>query len=85
MNESSSLSIGTFWLGFRRVAHHCGCLRSRPALFALRLNVNETLKSGSRGTTGGRGHRRFRQALIVGQFALAMVLLAGAALYVRGR
>ncbi len=55
-----------------------------PALFALRLNVNDTLKSGSRGMTGGRGHRRFRHALIIGQFALAMVLLAGATLYIRG-
>jgi putative ABC transport system permease protein len=54
-----------------------------PALFALRLNVNDTLKSGARGMTGGRGHQRFRNALIVGQFALAMVLLAGAALYIR--
>ena len=54
-----------------------------PALFALRLNVNDTLKSGARGTTGGRGHQRFRHSLIVGQFALAMILLAGAALYVR--
>ena len=55
-----------------------------PALFALRLNVNDTLKSGARGMTGGRGHQRFRHALIVGQFALAMVLLTGAALFVRG-
>lgn len=55
-----------------------------PALFALRLDVNDTLKSGARGTTDGRGHQRFRQVLIVGQFALAMVLLAGAALFVRG-
>ena len=55
-----------------------------PALFALRLNVAETLKSGGRGATGGRGHRRFRHALIVAQFALAMVLLTGAALYMRG-
>ena len=55
-----------------------------PALFALRLNVTETLKSGGRGTTGGRGHRRFRHALIVAQFAFAMVLLTGAALYMRG-
>jgi predicted permease len=54
-----------------------------PALFALRLNVNDTLKSGARGTTGGRGHQRFRHGLIVGQFALAMVLLAGAAMYAR--
>ncbi|HVF70292.1 MAG TPA: ABC transporter permease [Chthoniobacterales bacterium] len=54
-----------------------------PALFALRLKVNETLKSGARGMTGGRGHRRFRHALIVGQFALAMTLLAGATMYTR--
>src|ERR1041384_6911235 len=54
-----------------------------PALFALRLNLNDTLKSGARGMTGGRGHQRFRHALIIGQFALAMVLLAGAALYIR--
>jgi len=55
-----------------------------PALFALRLDLNSTLKSGGRGTTGSRGHQRFRHFLIVGQFALAMVLLAGAALYGRG-
>src|SRR5205814_1872052 len=55
-----------------------------PALFAMRLNVNDTLKSGARGMTGGRGHQRFRHGLIVGQFALAMVLLAGAALFARG-
>jgi putative ABC transport system permease protein len=55
-----------------------------PALFALRLDPNATLKSGSRGTTGDRGHRRFRQFLIAGQFTFAMVLLAGAALFVRG-
>jgi predicted permease len=55
-----------------------------PALFAMQLNVNDTLKSGARGMTGGRGHRLFRHILIVGQFALALVLLAGAALYIRG-
>jgi predicted permease len=55
-----------------------------PALFVQRLDLNNTLKSGARGMTGDRGHRRFRQILIVGQFALAMVLLAGAALFVRG-
>ncbi len=55
-----------------------------PALFAARLDVNDTLKSGGRGMTGGRGHQLFRSGLIVGQFALAMVLLAGAALFIRG-
>jgi len=55
-----------------------------PALFALRLDLNATLKSGGRGATGGRGHRRLRHLLIVGQFSLAMILLAGAALFARG-
>jgi putative ABC transport system permease protein len=55
-----------------------------PALFALRLDLNSALKSGARGAIGDRGHRRFRNALIVGQFALAMVLLGGAAVFMRG-
>jgi putative ABC transport system permease protein len=55
-----------------------------PALFAMRLDPGDSLKTGTRGSVGGRGHRRFRQALIVGQFALAMVLLAGAGLFIRG-
>jgi predicted permease len=55
-----------------------------PALFVHRLDLNTALKSGGRGATAGRGHNRFRQALIVGQFALAMVLLAGAGMFVRG-
>lgn len=55
-----------------------------PALFALRLDLNETLKSGGRGAVGGPGHVRLRHALIVGQFALAMVLLGGATLFIRG-
>ena len=55
-----------------------------PALFALRLDLNAVLKSGGRGSHGGTGHQRFRQLLIVGQFALAMILLTGAALFIRG-
>jgi putative ABC transport system permease protein len=55
-----------------------------PALFTVRLDPNIALKSGSRGLTGDRGHQRFRNTLIVGQFALATVLLAGASMFVRG-
>ncbi|MDB6115892.1 MAG: macB 2, partial [Lacunisphaera sp.] len=55
-----------------------------PALFAMRLDLNGTLKSGGRGTVGGRGHQRFRQLLIVGQFAIAMILLAAAGVQIRG-
>lgn len=55
-----------------------------PALFALRLDLNTTLKSGGRGATGSRAHQRFGRVLIIGQFALAMVLLAGAGIFIRG-
>ena len=55
-----------------------------PALFALRLDINGTLKSGARGSTGGRGSQRVRHVLIVGQFALALVLLAGAGMFLNG-
>lgn len=55
-----------------------------PALFALRLDLNSTLKSGGRGTVGGSGHQRFRQYLIVGQFAVAMILLAAAGVNICG-
>lgn len=55
-----------------------------PALFTLRLDLNGALKSGARGSTATRGHKRLRQVLIAGQFALAMVLLTGAAMFVRG-
>jgi len=55
-----------------------------PALFAMRIDLNRTLKSGSRGTTGNRGHQRLRNLLIIGQFALALVLLTGTTLFTRG-
>ena len=55
-----------------------------PAWLVSRVRVNQTLKSGTRGSTGDRSQHRFRQVLIVGQFALALVLLTGAAFFVRG-
>ena len=55
-----------------------------PAWMMSRVNVNETLKSGARGSTGDRVQHRFRHALIVGQFSLALILLAGAGFFIRG-
>jgi predicted permease len=49
-----------------------------------RVNVNDALKSGTRGSTGDRSQNRLRQGLIVGQFALALVLLSGAVMFVQG-
>jgi predicted permease len=55
-----------------------------PAWLTSRVRVNEALKSGTRGSTGDRSQNRFRQVLIVGQFALALTLLSGAVFFARG-
>jgi predicted permease len=52
-----------------------------PALQSSRADVNDALKEGSRGASGARG--RLRSTLVVVEFALAVVLLVGAALLVR--
>jgi len=54
-----------------------------PALLSSRSDVNEALKQGSRGSTTG-AHHRVRHALIVIEMALALVLLSGAAFFLRG-
>jgi putative ABC transport system permease protein len=51
-----------------------------PALSLARPDVRGTLNDSSRGSTGGRSRQRFRQAMVVIEVAVALVLLAGAAL-----
>ena len=54
-----------------------------PAFEATRLNNNEALKEGSRGSTGGARSRRLRAAFVVAETALALILLVGAGLLIR--
>ncbi len=53
-----------------------------PAFAAIRTSVNETLKQGGRTGTAG-GHQRLRSALVIGEIAIAMVLLATSGLLLR--
>src|SRR5271154_6166253 len=53
-----------------------GCI---PAWYASRVDPAETLKEGGRSGTGV-GRHRLRRVLVVGEFALALALLAGAGL-----
>jgi putative ABC transport system permease protein len=53
-----------------------GCV---PAWYASRVDPAEALKEGGRSGTGV-GRNRLRQVLVVGEFALALALLAGAGL-----
>src|SRR5258708_18791860 len=50
-----------------------------PAWHASRVDPNETLKEGGRSGTGA-GRHRLRRSLVVGEFGLALTLLAGAGL-----
>jgi len=54
-----------------------------PALRVSRVNLNSALKQGGGRSVAGFGSRRTRDALVVVEFALAIVLLAGAGLMIR--
>jgi predicted permease len=55
-----------------------------PAWFASRGDVVSTLKQQTRGSTTGRGPRLMRQALVIGEVAVALALLAVASVMIRG-
>jgi putative ABC transport system permease protein len=54
-----------------------------PAFAALRTSVNETLKEGGRTGSAGGGHARLRSALVVGEIAIALMLLVASGLLLR--
>ena len=54
-----------------------------PALTMLRRNLRLSGEEGGRSVSGGLATRRIRRALVVSEFALAIILLAGAGLLVR--
>ena len=53
-----------------------------PALHATKTNLNETLKEGEGRASAGAGRARLRQGLVIGEFALSLVLLTGAGLMI---
>ncbi|HEY7543738.1 MAG TPA: ABC transporter permease, partial [Blastocatellia bacterium] len=54
-----------------------------PALKVSRVDLQEALKSGSKGATMGAGSKRMRNALVVAEVALTVVLLVGAGLLIK--
>jgi len=49
-----------------------------PAWLASRISTADALKDGTRGSTGSRTQRRLKSLLVVGQLALALVLVSAA-------
>ena len=54
-----------------------------PALQVSGTDVNEVLKEGTRGGTGGVRARRWAATLIIGELALTLILLSGAGFMMR--
>jgi putative ABC transport system permease protein len=54
-----------------------------PAFAALRTSVNNTLKEGGRTGTAGGAHARLRSALVIGEIAIALILMVGSGLLLR--
>jgi len=55
-----------------------------PALKAARTDINASLKDGSRAASAGRSQNRLRTVLVAGEIALALFLLTGTGLLIRG-
>jgi predicted permease len=53
-----------------------------PAVYATRANLSETLKEGEGKASAGAGRARLRQGLVIGEYALSLVLLTGAGLMI---
>jgi putative ABC transport system permease protein len=54
-----------------------------PAFAAIRIDLNESLKEGSRGGSAGGGHARLRSTLVVVEIGVALVLVAASGLLLR--
>ncbi len=54
-----------------------------PAMAAVGISIQEALKSAGNTQSGGHGPARLRQLLVVGELAVALVLLIGAGLLAR--
>ena len=69
-----TLAVGALVVGV------CGLL---PALGLRSSHLEETLRSGGRAATAGRGQRRSRRVIVVAEMAIAVVILVGAVLLYR--
>jgi putative ABC transport system permease protein len=54
-----------------------------PAMQGSRADLNDVLKEGTRGSSGGGARARIRSALVIAEVALSLLLLVGAGLMVR--
>jgi predicted permease len=80
------ISLDTHVLIFAAVVSLVSAILSSvaPALKASRTEINTDLKSEGRGASSGREHNRMRVFLVGGEIAIALFLLIGSCLLIRG-
>ena len=83
--RAADVHVDGIVLGFAALASlltalACGVL---PALRPASLSLTESLKDGAQNATSGAGRQRLRNALVVAEMALAVVLLVSAGLVLR--
>jgi predicted permease len=85
LSTGVAISMDVYVLGFTVLLGVVSALifGAVPAVWIARINPQENLKQG-RGTGGvTRGDHRFREALVAGELALALVLLASAGVFLK--
>jgi putative ABC transport system permease protein len=76
------LDLGVFVFGFLTSLGTGLLFGLAPAWAASQTSLNETLKEGVGRASASRGQARIRKALVVGQFAVSLVLLIGSGLMI---
>lgn len=75
-------NAGVIWFALAISLLSCLLCGLAPALAVARSDIQSTLKDSGRGSTGGRKSQRFRQAMIVAEAAVAVMLLASAGIMI---
>ncbi len=76
------LSMPVIWFALAISLISCLLFGLAPAILVGRSDIQSALKNSSRGSTGGKKSQRMRQAMIVAEAAVALILLAGAGLMI---
>jgi len=76
------LSLPVIWFAVGISLLSCLLFGLAPAVAVARSDIQGVLKDSSRGSTPGRKSQRFRQAMIVAEAAVALMLLAAAGLMI---
>jgi putative ABC transport system permease protein len=74
--------VGVIWFALVISLLSCLLCGLAPALAVARSDIQSALKDSSRGSTAGRESQRFRQAMIVAEASVAVMLLASAGIMI---